>query len=75
MARPVVSQKQRCARGEHGPLLNTAKYEDAGPDWAGLGECCFCGSTVRTPGQGVKGVRPLPSPDAAHEEPGVARER
>lgn len=36
-----------CERGSHvGPLLETDRFEEAGPPWGGIGTCAHCQSTI-----------------------------
>lgn len=44
-----MSQRERCDRGEHLPLVNRAKYQAAGPFWKHYGDCPFCRNTLRIP--------------------------
>jgi hypothetical protein len=64
-----------CEAGHHGRLLNQAKYDRAGGEWRGLGDCEDCGGTVRAAGQAAQGTGALPSPGSTNEEAPAALER
>lgn len=68
-----MSQRERCDRGEHMPLVNRAKYQAAGPFWKDFGDCPFCLGTVKVPreqeaaGQAAQGTGAPPSPGSTNE--------
>lgn len=47
IAGKLVHQSHPCSQGFHvGPMVDTARFEEAGGMWKNLGTCARCGSTI-----------------------------